>query len=141
MDILKMSCSRLALVLWLVAIHSFIVGVGLIIQFPAVMKLFGFFSCNEHFFPAQGGVFHIVMAIGYSLAAKNPDQYRCLVIFSIIVKGIATVFLLTYYFVVESIWTVLGSGIIDGIMCLLIYFSYISYVKLRDESNSSPDTI
>ena len=129
MDILKTPRSRLILILWLVAFHSFFVGIGLIIQIPEIMKLFGFDSCYEHFFPAQGGTFHIVMAIGYALAAYNVERFHCLVIFSIVVKAAATVFLFTYYFAIEPIWMILFSGIGDGIMGLAIYLSFRSYSK------------
>jgi len=118
---------RLSFILWLVSIHSFLVGIGLIIQIPAVMILFGFDSSYERFFPAQGGVFHIVMGIGYALAATDSNRFRCLVMFAILVKSAATVFLFTYYFIVESIWSILISGIVDGIMAFAIYFSWLFF--------------
>lgn len=97
MKLFKNAESRLSLVLWAIALHSFLVGLGLIMQPPVIMKLFGFKSCGEHFFPAQGGVFHIVMAFAYAMAAGNLQKNRALVIFSIGVKAAATVFLLIYF--------------------------------------------
>ena len=135
MDWLNSPKKRLSTFLWLVAIHSFFVGLGLIIQIPSVMKYMGFSTCEEHFFPAQGGVFHIVMAVGYALAANNLDRNKCLVIFSIFVKSAATVFLLTYYFVFEQIWSVFVSAIGDGIMMIVILLLWISYSKTLYEKN------
>ncbi|MGD9486405.1 MAG: hypothetical protein AB7W47_00135 [Calditrichaceae bacterium] len=137
MKLFKNAESRLSLVLWAIALHSFMVGLGLIMQPPVIMKLFGFKSCGEHFFPAQGGVFHIVMAFAYAMAAGNLQKNRALVIFSIGVKAAATVFLLIYFFVIESIWMVLLSGIGDGIMCLLIYVTYIGWINDHNRSNDA----
>ena len=126
--------TRLSIVMWIAAIHSFIVGLGLIIQHPEIMKFFGFNHCMECFFPAQGGVFHIVMSFGYTLAAVNSDRFYCLVFFSIIVKLCATVFLFTYYITVESIWMILASGVQDAILFLMILYSFLSYQKWKTDS-------
>ena len=120
---------RLSIVLWLMAVHSFLVGAGLIMQVPKVMELLGFQPCHEHFFPAQGGVFHVVMAVGYALAACDSVRYRCLALFSIFVKAAATLFLLSYFVFVEGILMILISGIGDGVFCVILYLSFISYDK------------
>jgi len=134
MEIIKSPRRRLSLILILVAIHSFCVGIGLIIRPDELMQLFCFGICYERFFPTQGGVFHIVMAVGYLMAAYNVDQYRCLVIFSIIVKIMATVFLFTYFIAVEQIWLVLVSGFSDGIMGIAIYVALLLYLKYQKKS-------
>ena len=124
---------RLFAVMWIVAIHSFIVGLGLIIQHPDIMKFSGFGTCSECFFPAQGGIFHMIMSFAYILAAVDLDKYFSLAFFSIIVKLCATIFLFTYYFFVDPIWMVFASGIQDGILFILILFSFLSYNKWRKE--------
>jgi len=111
------------------AVHSFLVGVGLVIQVPKVMALFGFQPCHEHFFPAQGGVFHIVMAGGYVLAALDSIRYRCLALFSIFVKAAATLFLVSYFVFIDGILMILLSGIGDGALCLALLLSFLSYDK------------
>ncbi|MBU1938018.1 hypothetical protein KKG05_11515 [bacterium] len=129
MNALQHPHSRLVLILFLIAIHSFLVGIGLIIRPGTLMLLFGFNPGYERFFPTQGGVFHIVMAIGYTMAALRINDYRCLIIFSIIVKSIAAVYLFIYYALVDSIWIVLVSGIGDGLMALAILFALLSFVR------------
>ena len=141
MEIIRNPRSRLSLLLILVAIHSFCVGVGLIIRPAELMQLFGFGICYERFFPTQGGVFHIVMAVGYLMAAYDVDQYRCLVIFSIIVKILATVFLFTYFIAVEQIWLVLMSGFSDGLMGMAIYVSLLLYLKSKKKSEFNKNQI
>ena len=93
------------------------------------MQFFGYAGCNEHFFPAQGGVFHIVMALGYALAASNLERNECLVVFSIVVKSAATIFLFVYYFAIEQIWSIIVSGIGDGLMMIILLLAWMSYSK------------
>lgn len=116
----------LSIFLWLVAVHSFLVGVGLIILPDSLINFFGFNKCTERFFPSQGGVFHIAMAVGYAMAAFDLRKYDCLIIFSIIVKFLATVFLFIYFFFVSSIWLVIFSGVSDFLMGLIILILYLS---------------
>jgi hypothetical protein len=59
----------LSMIMWLIALHSFIAGIGLIVMPPQLMESLGFNSGGDRFFQSQVGVFHIVMAIAYSLAA------------------------------------------------------------------------
>ena len=141
MEIIKNPRKRLSLLLILIAIHSFCVGVGLIIRPAELMQLFGFGICYERFFPTQGGVFHIVMAVGYLMAACDVDEHHSLIIFSIIVKTMATVFLFTYFIAVEQIWLVLLSGFSDGIMGLVIYIALVLYIKSQSKSEISKKQI
>ena len=134
MEIIKNPRSRLSLLLILVAIHSFCVGVGLIIRPAELMQLFGFGTCYERFFPTQGGVFHIVMVVAYLMAAINVDENHSLIIYSIIVKIMATVFLFIYFIAVEQIWLVLMSGFSDGVMGIAIYVALILYIKSKKKS-------
>ncbi len=109
--------------LFLVALHSFIVGINLILFPTEWMTEFGFAQISEQFFKIQGGVFHIVMAVAYTLAGWRPKEYKVLIIFSITAKFMATVFLFSYFFFVNSLITVLLSGIVDFFMGLiLVYF-------------------
>ncbi len=117
--------------LWLMAFHSFAVGLGLIWHPAALLKSLGYFPCSEPFFPTQGGVFHIVMAVGYSMAAWNPSNFRCLVVFSIVVKTMATIFLAVYWFIKPSLWVVLMSGLVDGAMAGVLAILYNRWNQIR----------
>ena len=117
----------LSMILWLIALHSFIVGIGLIVMPPQLMEFLGFNSLGDRFFQSQGGVFHIVMAIAYSLAALRTSRFECLILFSIIVKFSATIFLFIYYFFAAQIWMVLLSGITDCLMGIVILLEYALY--------------
>lgn len=127
--IIHQSQYRLSFILWLIAFHSFVVGLALIIIPPDLMKHFGYNLINERFFSLQGGVFHIVMSVCYFLAALKLEKFKGLIILSITAKFIATVFLITYFIIGDQILVVLFSGIVDCIMGIAILFAYLSYKK------------
>jgi len=114
----------LSIMLWLVALHSLCVGLGLIIIPGSFMESLGYGSCSERFFRTQGGVFHIAMAVGYAMAAYNSRRFECLVLFSIVVKFIATLFLFLYFVFVSQILILLGSMVSDFLMGLVIWMLY-----------------
>lgn len=120
----RTSDNILRIVLQLIALHSFMVGVGLMLMPTNLMDYLGFNECTERFFPTQGGVFHIVMAIGYLMAASKSSKYECMIIFSIIVKMCATIFLLVYYIFIAQTWMILFSGITDCLMGIIIWHLY-----------------
>jgi len=122
---------HLVLILWLVAIHSFAVGCGLMFSPPSLLQFFGFGHYGEKFFPVQGGVFHIVMSVAYVLAAVGLQRYNGLLQLSILAKIMATIFLLSYYFFINPIWTVLASGIGDGLMGIVLFWAYRRFIKYK----------
>lgn len=114
--------------LWLVAIHSFVVGLVLILLPPNNLAYFGF-EIIEKFFSTQGGVFHIVMSFAYGLAAYKIGNSDLLILFSIAAKLTATLFLLSYYIFKSSILIILFSGLGDFIMGILLLILYLNYKK------------
>ncbi|MBE0551769.1 MAG: hypothetical protein IH619_05260 [Ignavibacterium sp.] len=120
----------LSVFLWFVSLHSFLVGIGLIVLPTTVFEFLGYQSTFDRFFSTQGGVFHIVMAVGYAMAGYDKKRFECLIIFSIIVKFIATIFLVIYFIIISSQLLIIFSGISDFIMGLVLLFLYI---KLRQE--------
>lgn len=118
---------RLTTILILTSIHSFCVGIGLIVQLPILMEWFGFGHIAQPFFPAQGGIFHVLMSVAYLWAALKPDNNDDLIKFIICVKIGATIFLFIYFAFIDNIWMILLSGISDGILAILILTAYHSY--------------
>ena len=108
------------LLLWAVALHSALVGLGLIGLGPDVLTRFGFGSVSERFFAVQGGVFHLVMVMFYVSAARDPVGRRLLVRLIVATKTVAFLFLITYYLAVDPIPAVLLSALADGAMAALI---------------------
>ncbi len=137
---------RLDLVLWLVAVHSAFVGLGLILMPASTMPFFGFEVTGEKFFALQGGVFHLVMAVAYALATIRAERYRGLILLAILAKFMATVFLFVYYLFVERIWTVLLSGAGDCLMGIAILVAFLNYRRGkkrpdRDFDNQSSEAM
>lgn len=123
--------SRLSLILWLVALHSACVGVGLLVFPDTAFERFGYHPISERFFAAQGGVFHLIMAVVYAMAGARVDRYEILILVSLGAKFSATVFLFTYYLFFSAIWMVLLSGIGDALMGILIFAAWMAYRKVR----------
>jgi hypothetical protein len=104
----------------LVAIHSIVVGICLIVAPISFIEMLGF-PMEEKFYAVQGGVFHLVVSVAYLMAAKDIMAGKNLVIYSFTAKFMATVFLFTYYFCANPILMVLLSGIGDLIMGVIIF--------------------
>lgn len=106
--------------LGLLAVHSAAVGVGLVWHPRALLAPLGFATLGEPFFATQGGVFHGIMAIAYAWAARDPAGSWPLVQLAVVVKTVAAVFLVTYWALHAGPWSVLVSGVIDGMMALAL---------------------
>lgn len=118
-------------VLGLVALHSIVMSVVLITQPAVLMELSGFSGDYEHFFPAQGGVFHLLMSVAYLMGATNIEKYHHFIVFSIFVKAVATFFLMMYCFAAEFKWIVFLSGIADCVMGLIIFWALQHYLRSK----------
>ena len=116
--------TQLKVFLWLIALHSLSVGVGLILFPPSYLEFFGFENYSYSFFQVQGGVFHIVMAMAYIMAIKYMYKSPGLIVFSVSAKSMATVFLIIYYLFVESSWMIILSALGDAAMASILYFQY-----------------
>ena len=111
--------------LGVIAIHSGIVGLGLLVLPSEHLGRFGFAPVTEPFFVAQGAVFHLVMCVAYSLAAACSERFYGLVLLAIFTKLSAAVFLLLYFAVFSSIWIVLVSGLVDASMGAAIFVPFV----------------
>ena len=117
----------LVITLWLVALHSLFVGIAMILL-PTDWIIYFDIAPSEHrFFITQGGVFHIVMAIAYGMAAYNVNGSSALIIFSITAKFIATLFLLSYFIFFNQFGIIFLSAIGDFCMGLLILLLFRKY--------------
>ena len=123
MPTLASARGQLQILLWLVALHSLAVGVGLLLHPAGLLARAGYAPVGEPFFPSQGGVFHFVMAVGYALGARDPERNEALIRFAVVVKFMALAFLVAYWLAHRQLLVVLGSGLADGVMGLLILWA------------------
>ena len=121
----------LVLILYGVTLHSVATGLGLIFAPPSLLEFFGYRGYHGRFFQVQGGVFHLVMALAYLLAAHKPERYPGLIILTVAAKTIATCFLLSYYFLLEPVWIILVSGIGDGLMGFTVFVANQQFTKQK----------
>ena len=95
----------------LVAVHSFSIGIMLLFFTGWTLDFAGWQGVDSYFFPRQGGVFHLIVAVGYFLEHRRHDGVTLMVM----AKSAAVVFLL----VMNSwdvAWSLTFSGILDGLM-------------------------
>ncbi len=118
----------LKILLWLIAAHSFLAGILLIVLSPEQLYFFGF-DIQEKFFSTQGGVFHIVMSVAYVMGAESIGKSDQIIIFAIVAKFIATIFLLSYFLFKNPIWMVLVSGNGDLFMGVILLIVFLQYKK------------
>lgn len=121
----------LSILLLIISFHSFVVGIGLIFIPISLLQFFNFSPETDRFFLSQGGVFHIAMSVCYAMAACNKQRFESLIIFSVIVKAIASVFLFIYLIFISSNLIILFSAVTDMFMGILIW---ILYRRLSNES-------
>jgi hypothetical protein len=121
----------LSMVLVLVAIHTLAIGLTLIAQPAILMEFAGFNPHGEHFFPAQGGAFHLIMVVVYLMGATHIEKYHSFIVLSIFIKAFATFFLLIYCFAAEFKWIIFISGVVDCAMGLIIFLAFQHYLRFK----------
>jgi len=122
----------LVILLWIFVVHSTVVALLLIFLPAESLHYFGYSGYQGRFFQVQGGVFHLVMAVAYLIAAVKTEKAGLIIIFIIVAKTMATVFLLSYFFLSEHIWILLPSAAGDGAMAVLLFLFYRRYTKEKN---------
>lgn len=110
----------LVITLWLVTLHSLFVGIAMILFPTDWIAYFDIIPSKHRFFIMQGGVFHLVMAVAYGMAASNVKGNSTLIKFAIAAKFIATFFLLSYFTFINQFGIILLSAIGDFCMGLVV---------------------
>lgn len=96
---------------WLVALHSYAIGVGLLLLPRVTLPLGGFALPQDLFFVHQGGVFHLVVATGYLMEWHE----RRAISFMVMTKCLATLFLgASWLLIADPPWLVAASALQDG---------------------------
>jgi hypothetical protein len=126
--------SLFRLLLQLIAVHSFFVGLALIVLPFGALSWFGFTVDPYRFFSTQGGVFHVVMSIAYLLAARNPLREKSLILFIILAKWIAFFFLAFYFLFSEMVPVIAVSAVSDGLMGLLVMMFFLELYTVEEEA-------
>jgi len=102
---------------FLVALHSFLIGLMLIFATATILGFAGWEEVPRLFFPRQSGVFHIILAAGYWWEYRRHGTIGLM----LMAKTVAVVFLLIMSPWKEA-WSVPFSGIFDGLMLVGMAF-------------------
>ena len=113
----------------LIAIHSIIVGVMLLVFPEWAVEFAGWPGADPIFFIRQAGIFHFVLAAGY-LAEYSRTQTITLLL---IAKTTAFVFLIGGSLLADTPWSVWFSGLADGAMALVAFLGHRAVA--RDGTN------
>lgn len=114
---------------FLVALHSFLIGMMLIFTTTWVLDFAGWDEVSHPFFPRQSGAFHIILAAGYFWEYRVHGTIRLM----LLAKATAVVFLLIMSPWKEA-WSVPFSGIFDGLM--LVGMAWIHRLAGRKVSDA-----
>ena len=119
----------------LVAGHSVILGAAMLFWLVGTLDLFGWDYQGPMFFPAQSGVFLMLLG-GIFLAAIG---HRKLIWFIIASKSTAVVFLVSQYFLLSPAApaTILLAAVCDGLMGAAIAAIFIRQSR-RHECRGAP---
>jgi hypothetical protein len=115
---MRLNESHERLLVFLIALHSLIVGAMFILAPQWTMRFAGWQGIEPVFFAYQAGIFHVVLATAYLL------EYRLYRGVSVLItaKIIAFVFLITATIIDPIPWAVWTSGILDGLMAVVVWW-------------------
>ena len=105
------------ILLFLIVLHSFIVGVMLMFFAEWAVKFAGWSGADPVFFIWQAGAIHFVLAAGYVAEYRRSGSIDLL----LIAKTTAFVFLVGGSLLADTPWSVWFSGFADGAMALTAY--------------------
>jgi len=110
------------LLVGLIALHSTIVGAMFLLLPQWTMHFAGWQGIEPVFFAYQAGIFHVVLTSAYLIEYRQYGGVSILVT----AKVIAFVFLITATIIDPIPWAVWTSGIIDGLMALVVWWVHRS---------------
>jgi hypothetical protein len=113
----KLTRNHERILIYLISIHSFIVGLMLLFTAEWAIRFAGWAGADPIFFIWQAGAFHFVLATGYLVEYARSKTITLL----LVAKSIAFVFLLGGSLFAETPWSVWFSGFADGAMALTAF--------------------
>lgn len=116
------------LLIVLVAVHSVVLGIALLFMPFTTLRLFGWETGGQIFFPSQSGVFLILLGGAY-FAALWHRPFAWLLVVS---KGVAVLFLVTHYLLGTGPAVLLAAAFFDGLMGAAVL---VVLVRKRDMKN------
>lgn len=100
----------------LIALHTYAVGVALLVLPEWSLRFGGWETIPPLFFPRQAGVFHLVLGTGYLVEYLRLRSISLL----LIAKACGAVFLLAATLLATVPWFVTFAGVADGLMGIAV---------------------
>ena len=122
---MKLSETYERVLIFLIALHSIIVGIMLLFFAEWAIIFAGWSGADPIFFIWQAGIFHFVLATGYLVEYSRTQTISLL----LIAKTTAFVFLIGGSLLAETPWSVWFSGLADGAMALTAYLVHRAVAK------------
>ena len=124
-EILKLTETHERILIFLISLHSFIVGIMLLFAAEWAVRFAGWAGADPIFFIWQAGAFHFVLATGYLV-----EYFRSrTIVLLLIAKSVAVVFLIGGSLLTEAPWSVWFSGCADGAMALAAFLVHRAVKK------------
>ena len=122
---------QLQTVLFLMSLHSFLTGLGLLFFPVEWLQFLGLETNPQRFFISQGGVFHLLMAGAYTAGMLRPRRNVVLIRLAIIVKICAALFLFLFFILKQPVPFVLLNAALDGCFgwVLIVSFNKMQQVE------------
>ena len=115
--VMQLSTAHERILIILIALHSVIVGIMLLVFPEWAVKFAGWSGADPIFFIRQAGAFHFVLAAGYLVEYSRTQTITLL----LIAKTTAFVFLVGGSVLSDTPWSVWFSGFADGAMALTAF--------------------
>lgn len=127
------------LLVLLISVHSFVVGLMLLLAPEWAVRFGGWAGIDPPFFVRQAGIFHLVLVCGYLIEHVRYRGVHLLVT----AKLIALVFLLVASILDQVPWAVPACGLADGAMAaavLVVHRAVLAHSIPSREATSAPSS-
>lgn len=115
------------LIVFLVSLHSIVIGLLLLIFGNEVFGLFGWKPDCDAFLFHQVGIFHVVLALLYSIEFLRYKRVDSI----LLAKSMAFTFLLVEYLFFTHESAILFAGVADGCIGLAVAICYRHRLRIR----------
>jgi hypothetical protein len=117
----------------LIALHTYGIGVGLLVVPEWALRFGGWQTIPPLFFPRQAGVFHLVLGSGYLFEYGRLRSVWLL----LTAKACAFVFLVGATVVAAVPWFVTFAGVVDGLMGLAALAAHLAVSRVGGPGSSA----
>ena len=124
----------LRLVIFLVSLHSFVLGFTMMVFPSSFLALVGWPALEGPFFPSQAGIFLMLLSLAYFLGLEHRGMVR----FIILSKMAALAFLLFHFLFLGAPSVILPTALLDGVMGSALWVLYHLSAGSVQYASSSP---